>query len=94
MYGPGYPGPPGPPSMAMQAGYSGNPMMNPQMGPQPGGFPPMGAMGGMGNPRANMMRPPRMMNATKPLRLQLQQRLQGQQVLIQHMGAHVSPPLS
>lgn len=87
MYGQGYPGPPGPPSMGMQAGYGGNtmqgqtpggfnPMMN-QMG-QAGGFPGMGAMGGMGNPRANMMRP-RMM-ATKPLRLQLQQRLQGQQV--------------
>ena len=96
MYGPGYPGPP---SMAMQSGYSGNPgpgqapggfgpMMNPQMGPQPGGFPPMGGMAGMGNPRANMMRPPRMMNATKPLRLQLQQRLQGQQVLMRpHRGS-------
>lgn len=52
-------------------------MMN-QVG-QTGGFPGMAGMAGMGNPRANMMRP-RMMTATKPLRLQLQQRLQGQQV--------------
>uniref|UniRef100_A0A668AI00 Nuclear receptor coactivator 3 n=1 Tax=Myripristis murdjan TaxID=586833 RepID=A0A668AI00_9TELE len=91
MYGQGYPGPPGPPSMGMQPGYGSNPMQgqspggfNPmmnQMG-QPGGFPGMGGMGGMGNPRANMMRP-RMMNATKPLRLQLQQRLQGQQFMNQ-----------
>ncbi|XP_056129327.1 nuclear receptor coactivator 3 [Lampris incognitus] len=91
MYSQGYPGPPGPPSMGMQAGYSGgpmqgqspggfNPMMN-QMG-QPGGFPGMAGMGSMGNPRANMIRP-RMMNATKPLRLQLQQRLQGQQFMNQ-----------
>lgn len=75
--------------MGMQPGYSGNtmqgqspagfnPMMN-QMG-QTGGFPGMAVMGGMGNPRASMMRP-RMMTATKPLRLQLQQRLQGQQVI-------------
>lgn len=53
-------------------------MMN-QAG-QAAGFPGMAGMGGMGNPRANMMRP-RMMSATKPLRLQLQQRLQGQQVI-------------
>lgn len=92
VYNQGYPGPPGPASMGMQPGYSGsslqgqsaggfNPMMN-QMnhgGGGAGGFPGMAGMAGMGNPRANMMRP-RMMNATKPLRLQLQQRLQGQQV--------------
>ena len=82
MYSQGYPGPP---SMGMQPAYGGNPMQgqapagfNPmmtQMG-QPGGFP---GMGGMGHPRSNMMRP-RMISATKPLRLQLQQRLQGQQV--------------
>lgn len=86
MYGQAYPGPQ---SMGMQPGYAGNsmqgqspgafnPMMN-QMG-QTGGFPGMGAMG---NPRANMQRP-RMMTATKPLRLQLQQRLQGQQVNTQN----------
>lgn len=86
MYNQGYPGPPGPPSVGMQPGYGGNtmqgqshggfnPMMN-QMG-QTGGFP---GMANMGNPRTNMMRP-RMMTATKPLRLQLQQRLQGQQVI-------------
>lgn len=88
MYNQGYPGPPGPPSVGMQPGYGGNtmqgqshggfnPMMN-QMG-QTGGFP---GMANMGNPRANMMRP-RMMTATKPLRLQLQQRLQGQQFMNQ-----------
>uniref|UniRef100_A0A3P9MM05 Nuclear receptor coactivator 3 n=1 Tax=Oryzias latipes TaxID=8090 RepID=A0A3P9MM05_ORYLA len=81
MYSQGYPGPP---SMGMQSAYAGN------TGPPPGGFNPMmnqmgptGAfpgMGPMGNPRANMTRP-RMMTATKPLRLQLQQRLQGQQVI-------------
>ncbi|KAK5609223.1 hypothetical protein CRENBAI_014713 [Crenichthys baileyi] len=57
-----------------------NPMMN-QMG-QAGGFPGMASMGAMGNPRANMQRP-RMKTATKPLRLQLQQRLQGQQFMNQ-----------
>lgn len=88
MYNQGYPGPPGPPSMGMQPGYGANtmqgqspstfnPMMN-QMG-QTGGFP---GIANMNNPRANMMRP-RMMTATKPLRLQLQQRLQGQQVITQ-----------
>lgn len=88
MYGQGYPGPPGPASMGMQPGYGGNampnqspagynPLMN-QMG-QAGSFPGMGGMAGLGNPRANMMRP-RMVTASKPLRLQLQQRLQGQQV--------------
>ncbi|KAI1892796.1 hypothetical protein AGOR_G00137210 [Albula goreensis] len=81
MYSQAYPGPPG---MAMQQAYSSspmqgqpggfNPMMN-QMGPQ-GSFP----MAGM-HPRANMR--PRMMSATKPLRLQLQQRLQGQQFMNQ-----------
>nr|XP_020448606.1 nuclear receptor coactivator 3-like isoform X2 [Monopterus albus] len=87
MYGQGYPGPPGPPSIGIQPGYGGhgmqgqtpggfNPMMN-QMG-QTGGFPGMGAMG---NPRANLMRP--RMLPTKPLRLQLQQRLQGQQFMNQ-----------
>lgn len=88
VYGQGYPGPPGPPSMGMQqASYGANPMQ----GQAPGGYNPMmnqmgqpgfPGMGGMGNPRANMMRP-RMINATKPLRLQLQQRLQGQQVIMQ-----------
>lgn len=88
MYGQGYPGPPGPPSVGMQPGYGGNTMqgqsprgfnaMMNQMG-QTGGFPGMAGMGPMGNPRANMMRP-RMM-PSKPLRLQLQQRLQGQQVI-------------
>lgn len=87
MYGQGYPGTPGPPSMhpsyggnTMQGQSPGgfNPMMN-QMG-QTGGFPGMAGMGAMGNPRAQMR--PRMM-PTKPLRLQLQQRLQGQQVIIQ-----------
>ncbi|XP_047203960.1 nuclear receptor coactivator 3-like [Girardinichthys multiradiatus] len=88
MYGQAYPGAP---SMGMQPGYVGNtmqgqspggfnPMMN-QMG-QAGGFPGMASMGAMGNPRANMQRP-RMMTATKPLRLQLQQRLQGQQFMNQ-----------
>lgn len=87
LYGQGYPGPP---AMPMQSGYGGNPMqgqaqqggfgpMLSQMG-QGGSFPGMGGMGGMGHPRANMMRP-RMMSANKPMRLQLQQRLQGQQVL-------------
>lgn len=57
-------------------------MMN-QMG-QTGNFP---GMGGMSNPNANMMRP-RMMTATKPLRLQLQQRLQGQQVIFQPVRLH------
>lgn len=86
LYGQGYPGPP---AMPMQSGYGGNPMqgqaqqggfgpMLSQMG-QGGSFPGMGGMGGMGHPRANMMRP-RMMSANKPMRLQLQQRLQGQQV--------------
>ncbi|KAM4741673.1 nuclear receptor coactivator 3-like [Anableps anableps] len=88
MYGQAYPGPP---SMGMQPSYAGNsmpgqspggfnPMMN-QMS-QTGGFPGMANMGAMGNPRANMQRP-RMMTATKPLRLQLQQRLQGQQFMNQ-----------
>lgn len=86
LYSQGYPGPP---AMPMQPGYGGNPMqgqaqqggfgpMLSQMG-QGGNFPGMGGMGGMGHPRANMMRP-RMMTANKPMRLQLQQRLQGQQV--------------
>lgn len=95
MYGQGYPGPPS--MGGMPAGYGGapmqgqpppggyGPMMN-QMGQQGsfpgmgGGMAGMGPMGGMGHPRANMMRP-RMMSATKPMRLQLQQRLQGQQVI-------------
>lgn len=85
MYNQGYPGPPGGPNMGMQPGYGSNAMQ----GQSPGGFNPMAnqmgqtgafpGMAGMGNPRVNMMRP-RMMTATKPLRLQLQQRLQGQQV--------------
>ncbi|KAM9785369.1 nuclear receptor coactivator 3-like [Neosynchiropus ocellatus] len=89
LYGQGYPGPP---TMPMQSGYGGNhmqgqpqqggfgPMLS-QMG-QGGSFPGMGGMGGMGHPRANMMRP-RMMSANKPMRLQLQQRLQGQQFMNQ-----------
>ncbi|XP_061148238.1 nuclear receptor coactivator 3 [Syngnathus typhle] len=91
MYGQGYPGPPGPASMSMQPGYGGgtipsqppagfNPMLN-QMS-QGGSFSGMGGMAGLGNPRANMIRP-RMMTATKPLRLQLQQRLQGPQFMNQ-----------
>lgn len=89
LYGQGYPGPP---AMPMQSAYGGNPMqgqsqqggfgpMLSQMG-QGGSFPGMGTMGGMGHPRANMMRP-RMMSANKPMRLQLQQRLQGQQFMNQ-----------
>ncbi|XP_033825313.1 nuclear receptor coactivator 3-like [Periophthalmus magnuspinnatus] len=89
LYGQGYPGPP---AMPMQSGYGGNPMqgqsqqggfgpMLSQMG-QGGSFPGMGGMGSMGHPRANMMRP-RMMSANKPMRLQLQQRLQGQQFMNQ-----------
>lgn len=82
LYGQGYPGPP---SMPMQSGYMQGqgqqggfgPMLSPMS--QGGNFPGMGGMGGMGHPRANMMRP-RMMSANKPMRLQLQQRLQGQQV--------------
>lgn len=96
LYGQGYPGPP---AMPMQSGYGGNPMqgqaqqggfgpMLSQMG-QGGNFPGMGGMGGMGHPRANMMRP-RMMTANKPMRLQLQQRLQGQQVRLS--PAHGSVP--
>ncbi|XP_066527194.1 nuclear receptor coactivator 3 isoform X2 [Hoplias malabaricus] len=92
MYGAGYPGPP---SMGMQGGYGPGHGPGPSPGPgagpgpmqgQPGpGFNPMmaqmGGMGGMHN-RAAMMRP-RMINATKPLRLQLQARLQGQQFMNQ-----------
>uniref|UniRef100_A0A3Q3RDG9 Nuclear receptor coactivator 3 n=1 Tax=Monopterus albus TaxID=43700 RepID=A0A3Q3RDG9_MONAL len=89
LYGQGYPGPP---TMPMQSGYGVNPMqgqaqqggfgpMLSQMG-QGGSFPGMGGMGGMGHPRANMMRP-RMISANKPMRLQLQQRLQGQQFMNQ-----------
>ncbi|KAL2103715.1 hypothetical protein ACEWY4_000583 [Coilia grayii] len=109
MYGQGYPGPPS--MGGMPAGYGGapmqgqpppggyGPMMN-QMGQQ-GSFPGMGGgmggmgpMGGMGHPRANMMRP-RMMSATKPMRLQLQQRLQGQQFMNQTrqaMGMKMESP--
>ncbi|XP_028265291.1 nuclear receptor coactivator 3-like isoform X2 [Parambassis ranga] len=90
LYTQGYPGPP---AMPMQSGYGANPMQGQaqaqggfgpilsQMG-QGGSFPGMGGMGGMGHPRANMMRP-RMMSANKPMRLQLQQRLQGQQFMNQ-----------
>lgn len=95
MYGQGYPGPP---SMGMQGGYGPGPNSGPGPGPmqgqsgpgfnpmmgqvnQQGGFPGMGGMGAM-HPRASMIRP-RMMNPAKPLRLQLQQRLQGQQFLNQ-----------
>ena len=98
LYGQGYPGPP---SMAMQQAYGGNPMqgqpqqggfgpMLSQMG-QGGSFPGMGGMGGMGHPRAGMMRP-RMMSANKPMRLQLQQRLQGQQVGTSLWGLTGGPP--
>lgn len=96
LYGAGYPGPP---SMGMQGGYGPgpgpNPGPNPGPGPGPGpgpiqghpapGFNPMmQQMGGMMgiNPRASMMRP-RMINAKQPLRLHLQQRLQGQQFMNQ-----------
>ncbi|XP_077368804.1 nuclear receptor coactivator 3-like isoform X2 [Festucalex cinctus] len=89
LYGQGYPGPP---TMAMQTGYGGNPMQGqPQQGAfgpmlspmgQSNSFPGMGGMGSMGHPRANMMRP-RMISANKPMRLQLQQRLQGQQFMNQ-----------
>uniref|UniRef100_H3CPC4 Nuclear receptor coactivator 3 n=1 Tax=Tetraodon nigroviridis TaxID=99883 RepID=H3CPC4_TETNG len=88
MYNQGYPGPPGPPAVNMQPGYGGSGMQ----GQPPGGFSPMmnqmgqtgsfAGMAGMSSPNANMMRP-RMMTATKPLRLQLQQRLQGQQFMNQ-----------
>uniref|UniRef100_A0A3B4BGZ9 Nuclear receptor coactivator 3 n=1 Tax=Periophthalmus magnuspinnatus TaxID=409849 RepID=A0A3B4BGZ9_9GOBI len=91
VYNQGYPGPPGPSSMSMQPDYRPNTMQ----GQSPGGFNPMvnqmnhtggfsgmSGMGNVGNPRLNMMRP-RMMNATKPLRFHLQQRLQGQQFMNQ-----------
>lgn len=96
MYGAGYPGPP---SMSMQGGYGPGPGPNPGPGPGSGpgpnpmqghpgpGFNPvmqqMGGMVGM-NPRAAIMRP-RMINAKQPLRLHLQQRLQGQQVRDQNI---------
>lgn len=78
MYSQGYPGPP---SMAMQHAYGAGGGGGPVPG-QPGGFGPMvGQQGGFPlqgmHPRAMQ---PRMMSATKPMRLQLQQRLQGQQV--------------
>ncbi|XP_038127460.1 nuclear receptor coactivator 3-like isoform X2 [Cyprinodon tularosa] len=89
LYGPGYPGPP---AMPMQSSYGGNPIQGqsqqggfgPMLSPmgQGGSFPAMGGMGGMSHPRANMMRP-RMINTNKPMRLQLQQRLQGQQFMNQ-----------
>ncbi|XP_023693852.1 nuclear receptor coactivator 3 isoform X2 [Paramormyrops kingsleyae] len=90
MLNQGYPGAPGmsmqPPYNAMQgqpAGFS--PMMS-QVGQQ-GGF----SMPGMA-PRSSLIRP-RMMTATKPLRLQLQQRLQGQQFMNQNrMGMKMEPP--
>lgn len=100
MYGQGYPGPP---SMGMQGGYGPGPNpgagpgpgpMQGQSGPgfnpmmsqmnQQGGFPGMGGMGPM-HPRANMMR--NRVPQAKPLRLQLQQRLQGQQFLNQSRQA-------
>ncbi|XP_077462474.1 nuclear receptor coactivator 3-like isoform X1 [Stigmatopora argus] len=89
LYGQGYPGPP---TMAMQTGYGGNSMQGqsqqggfgPMLSPmgQSNNFSGMCGMGGMGHPRANMLRP-RMMTANKPMRLQLQQRLQGQQFMNQ-----------
>ncbi|XP_062842612.1 nuclear receptor coactivator 3 [Trichomycterus rosablanca] len=86
VYGAGYPGPP---SMNMQGGYGPGHGPGPGSGPMPGqpgpGFnpmmPQMAGMAGM-HTRAAMMRP-RMINANKPLRLQLQQRLQGQQFMNQ-----------
>ena len=101
MYGQGYPGPPGPPSMGMQPGYAGNtmqaqspggfnPMVN-QMS-QTGGFPGMAGMGAMGNPRGGNMTRPRMIANNKPLRMQLQQRLQGQQVITcRHRQCSLTP---
>lgn len=87
VYNQGYPGPPGSRTMGYgsntmqgQSAAGFNPMVN-QMN-RAGGFPGMPGMSNMGNPRLNMVRP-RMMNATKPLRLQLQQRLQGQQFMNQ-----------
>lgn len=83
VYNQGYPGPPGPRSVVYGQGQAHggfNPMAN-QMN-HTSGFPGITGMNNMGNPRVNMMRP-RMMNATKPLRLQLQQRLQGQQFMNQ-----------
>ncbi|XP_061545411.1 nuclear receptor coactivator 3-like isoform X3 [Phycodurus eques] len=101
LYGQGYPGPP---TIAMQTGYAGNPMQGqPQQGGfgpmlsqigQSNSFPGMGGMGGMGHPRTNMIRP-RMMSANKPMRLQLQQRLQGQQFMNQtrqSMGMKMENP--
>ncbi|XP_061699108.1 nuclear receptor coactivator 3-like isoform X2 [Syngnathoides biaculeatus] len=101
LYGQGYPGPP---TVPMQSGYGGSPMhgqpqqggfgpMLSQMG-QGNSFPGMGGMAGMGHPRPNMMRP-RMMSASKPMRLQLQQRLQGQQFMNQSrqsMGMKMENP--
>ncbi|MFT7802805.1 nuclear receptor coactivator 3-like isoform X1, partial [Arapaima gigas] len=80
-YSQGFPGALG---MAMQPVYGGSP------GPgQPQSFGPavgpvgQGGFAGPGvHPRIGMIRP-RMMSATKPLRLQLQQRLQGQQFMNQ-----------
>ncbi|TRY66565.1 hypothetical protein DNTS_015934 [Danionella cerebrum] len=100
MYGQGYPGPP---SMGMQGGYGPGPSpasgpgpggMQGQSGPgfnpmmsqmnQQAGFPGMAGMGAM-HPRANMMR--NRVPQSKPLRLQLQQRLQGQQFMNQSRQA-------
>ncbi|XP_028302557.1 nuclear receptor coactivator 3-like [Gouania willdenowi] len=89
MYGQGYPGTP---SLGMQPGYGSaalqgqphggfNPMMN-QMG-QAGAFPGMGGMGNMGHPRTNMTRARMMTTTAKPLRMQLQERVQGQQFMNQ-----------
>lgn len=69
-FGPGpSPGPgPGPGPVAGPGPMQGH--------PAPGFNPMMQQMGGMMGPRMR----PRMMNAKQPLRLHLQQRLQGQQV--------------
>ncbi|KAM4622577.1 nuclear receptor coactivator 3 isoform 2-T2 [Discoglossus pictus] len=84
MYGQPYPGQ----ASAMQAGGFNNmqgqhppfnPMMS-QMTQQPGNFPLQGM-----HPRANLMRP--RTNIPKQLRMQLQQRLQGQQFLNQSRQA-------
>uniref|UniRef100_A0A8C9TF98 Nuclear receptor coactivator 3 n=1 Tax=Scleropages formosus TaxID=113540 RepID=A0A8C9TF98_SCLFO len=94
-YGQAFPGAPG---MTMQQAYGGGPgpgqpqSFGPGVAPMgQGGFPGPGV-----HPRVGMVRP-RMMNATKPLRLQLQQRLQGQQFMNQSrqgMGVKMdSPPV-
>lgn len=82
-YGPG-PGPNPGPTPGPGTGPGPGPGPGPMQGhPGPGFNPMMQQMGGMVgiNPRTAMMRP-RMVNAKQPLRLHLQQRLQGQQVRV------------